>query len=224
MATDRRYYYCYSDVLPIVTLVAMECVNVGLNTLYKAATLQGMSYHVFMVYCYAVAALILLPAPFFSYRSSVLPPVNFSIVSKTFLLAIIGFMSQILGYAGIMYSSPTLSSAISNLLPGFTFILAVIFRMETLSFSNKGTRAKFLGTIVSITGAFVVTLYKGPEVIQNLSSSHSHSPSASLGSTQDNWAIGGLLCTSQNVLVALWFIVQVQLHPLVISRNRARPN
>ncbi|PWA54910.1 hypothetical protein CTI12_AA435190 [Artemisia annua] len=118
--------------------------------------------------------------------SRVLPPVNFSIVSKIFLLAIMGFMSQILGYTEIIYSSPTLSSAISNLVPGFTFILAVIFRMETLSFSNKGTRAKFLGTIVSITGAFIVTLYKGPKVIQNLSSSRSHSPSASLGGTQDN--------------------------------------
>ncbi|PWA56153.1 hypothetical protein CTI12_AA420910 [Artemisia annua] len=208
MASDRRYYYYYSDVLPIVTLVAMECVNVGLNTLYKAATLEGMSYHVFMVYCYAVAALILLPAPFFSYRSRVLPPVNFSIVSKTILLAIIGFMSQILGYTGIIYSSPMLSSAISNLVPGFTFILAVIFRMETLSFSNKSTRAKFLGTIVSITGAFVVTLYKGPKVIQNLSSSPFHSPSVSLGSTQDNWGLGGLLCTSQYIMVALWYIVQ----------------
>nr|GEU52756.1 WAT1-related protein At3g28050-like [Tanacetum cinerariifolium] len=163
-----------------------------------------------MVYCYAVAALILLPAPFFSYRSRVLPPVNFSIVGKTFLLAIIGFMSQILGYTGIIYSSPTLSSVISNLVPGFAFILAVIFRMETLSFSNKSTRAKLLGTIVSITGAFVVTLYKGPKVIRNLSSSPFHSPSVSLGSTQDNWALGGLLCTCQSILVALWYIVQIQ--------------
>lgn len=85
--------------------------------------------------------------------------------------------------------------------------------METLSFSNKGTRAKFLGTIVSITGAFIVTLYKGPKIIQNLSSSLSHSPSASLGGTQDNWAVGGLLCTSEYIFVPLWYIVQVLIGP-----------
>lgn len=36
--------------------------------------------------------------------------------------------SQIMGYTGINYSSPTLASAISNLTPAFTFVLAIIFR------------------------------------------------------------------------------------------------
>jgi ABC-type siderophore export system fused ATPase/permease subunit len=38
------------------------------------------------------------------------------------------FLAQICGYKGIEYSSPTLASAISNLTPAFTFILAIIFR------------------------------------------------------------------------------------------------
>lgn len=65
---QMAWRYCYRDVLPFTAMVSMECVNVGLNTLFKAATLQGMSYHVFIVYAYAIAALVLLPAPFFSYR------------------------------------------------------------------------------------------------------------------------------------------------------------
>nr|XP_043606428.1 WAT1-related protein At3g28050-like [Erigeron canadensis] len=210
MAGDRRYY-CYKDVLPFAAMVTMECFNVGLNTLYKAATLRGMSYHVFIVYSYAVAAFLLLPAPFFSNRSRVLPSVNFSIVSKIGLLGIIGCTSQIMGYTGIIYSSPTLASAISNLVPAFTFILAVTFRMETLSFSKKSTRAKCLGTIVSVTGAFVVTLYKGPKIIWNISSSPSGSMPVSLGSSQPNWALGGLFLTSEYILVPLWYIVQTQI-------------
>lgn len=51
-------------MLPFVAMVSMECINVGLNTLFKAATLTGMSYHVFVVYSYAVAALVLLPSRF----------------------------------------------------------------------------------------------------------------------------------------------------------------
>lgn len=209
-AGDRRYY-CYKDVLPFAAMVTMECTNVGLNTLYKAATLRGMSYHVFIVYSYAVAAFLLLPAPFFSAKSRVLPPVNLSIVSKIGLLGIIGCTSQIMGYTGIIYSSPALASAISNLVPAFTFILAVIFRMETLSFSKKSTRAKFLGTIVSVTGAFVVTLYKGPKLIWSLSPSLSLSLSTSLSSSQERWTLGGLFLTCEYILVPLWYIVQTQI-------------
>lgn len=64
---------CYRDVLPFTAMVTMECTNVGLNTLFKAATLKGMSYHVFVVYAYAIAAIVLLPAPFISHRSLFLP-------------------------------------------------------------------------------------------------------------------------------------------------------
>lgn len=46
--------------------------------------------------------------------------------------------SQIMGYTGINYSSPTLASAISNLTPAFTFVLAIIFRFLPLPFYNYG--------------------------------------------------------------------------------------
>ncbi|KAM7277975.1 hypothetical protein ACFE04_005109 [Oxalis oulophora] len=127
MAISPGTTCCYSDVLPFTTLITMECINVGLNTLFKAATLQGMSYHVFIVYAYGIAALVLFPAPFFSHRLRVLPPLTFRILCKIGLLGVIGSSSQIMGYTGISYSSPTLASAISNLTPAFTFILAIIF-------------------------------------------------------------------------------------------------
>jgi len=42
--------------------------------------------------------------------------------------------SQMLGYAGISYSSPALASSIGNLVPAFTFILAVMCRFTLLIF------------------------------------------------------------------------------------------
>lgn len=41
-------------------------------------------------------------------------------------------MSGLVGLKGVEYSSPTLSSAISNLTPAFTFTLAIIFRLLLL--------------------------------------------------------------------------------------------
>ncbi|KAI8533748.1 hypothetical protein RHMOL_Rhmol10G0033500 [Rhododendron molle] len=205
----ERGKYCYNDVVPFSAMVAMECTNVGLNTLFKAATNQGMSYHVFVVYAYGIAALLLLPSPFFSLRSRVLPPLNFSISYKIFLLGVIGCTSQIMGYTGINYSSPTLASAISNLVPAFTFILALLFRMEKLALKSSSSQAKIIGTIVSISGAFVVTLYKGPPI--ELTPSPSISLHHPLGSPQSNWVIGGLFLTSEYILVPMWYIVQAQI-------------
>ncbi|KAA8548067.1 hypothetical protein F0562_004672 [Nyssa sinensis] len=207
MARER---YCYRDMLPFTAMVIMECANVGLNTLFKAATMKGMSNHVFVVYAYAVAALVLLPSPFFSLRSRVLPPLNFSIGSKIFFLGLIGCTSQIMGYTGINYSSPTLASAISNLVPAFTFIFAIIFRMEKLALRSSSSQAKIIGTIVSISGAFVVTLYKGPPIILNPFPSISLHQQPLLSSVS-NWAIGGLFLTIEYILVPMWYIVQAQI-------------
>ncbi|XP_010528268.1 PREDICTED: WAT1-related protein At3g28050 [Tarenaya hassleriana] len=202
--------YLKREVLPITALVIMECANVGLNTLFKAATLQGMDFHVFIVYSYALAALLLLPSIFFSSRSRALPPLRFSILRKILLLGLIGCCSNMMGYTGINYSSPTLASAISNLTPAFTFLLAVLFRMEEVSFKRSSSVAKMLGTAVSITGAFVVTLYKGPVVIAlsppsiSLRLSRLQSPNA-------NWTLGAAFLTVEYFLVPLWYIVQTQI-------------
>ncbi|XP_039170804.1 WAT1-related protein At4g15540-like isoform X4 [Eucalyptus grandis] len=56
------------------------------------------------------------------------PPLTFCVLRKIFLLALVGSASQICGYAGIDYSSPVLGTAMMNLIPAFTFILAVISR------------------------------------------------------------------------------------------------
>nr|XP_027074630.1 WAT1-related protein At3g28050-like isoform X1 [Coffea arabica] len=136
-----------------------------------------------------------------------LPPLKFSILSKIFLLGLIGCTSQIMGYTGINYSSPTLASAISNLVPAFTFILAILFRMEKLAFRSSSSRAKVLGTVLSISGAFVVTLYNGPRIkLRNTIPIPQH-----LHTAQSNWKLGGLFLTAEYILVPMWYIVQAQI-------------
>ncbi|KAH7845770.1 hypothetical protein Vadar_005826 [Vaccinium darrowii] len=183
----ERGKHCCRDVVPFCSILAINFTTVGLHTLFKAATNHGMSYHVFIVYANGVAALLLLPSPFFSLRCT----------------------SQIMGYAGINYSSPTLASVMRSLIPGFTFILALLFRMEKLAIRSSSSRAKIIGTLVSISGAIVVTLYKGPPIILAPPPSVSlHRPLLSL---QSNWVIGGLFLTVEFILVPVWFIVQAQI-------------
>ncbi|KAJ4839160.1 hypothetical protein Tsubulata_028393 [Turnera subulata] len=200
----------FRDILAFTGMVSMECVSVSLNTLFKAATTKGMSYHVFVVYAYAMAALILSPAPFLSYRSKVLPPLSFSILCRIGLLAIIGGLSQILGYSGINYSSPTLASAFSNLTPALTFILAIIFGMEKVAIRRKSTQAKCLGTIVSIAGAFVMILYKGSSIVIATSPTITLDQQP-LPSLNASWILGGIFLSVQYVLVPLQLFVQAQI-------------
>ncbi|KAL3526025.1 hypothetical protein ACH5RR_014397 [Cinchona calisaya] len=213
MAADPQRQY--KRVLPLVGMVAIECSNVGTNTLFKAATLKGMSNHVFVVYCHSLAALLLFPSAaffFFNRRSAnSIPSLNFSVLSRVFLLGLIGCTCQIMEYTGISYSSPTLSSAIGNLVPAFTFILAILFRMEKLSFRSRSSRAKVLGTILSIAGALVVTLYKGPRIILTTPSSYTIRIPPPLHGAQSNWVLGGLFFTAEYLLSPIYYIVQAQI-------------
>ncbi|MED6173323.1 hypothetical protein PIB30_058278 [Stylosanthes scabra] len=122
--------------------------------------------------------------------------------------------SQVLGYAGINYSSPSLASSISNLLPAFTFLLAIAFRMEKVAAKSRSSQAKVIGSIVSIGAAFVVTFYKGPSI--NIAQSHLSLPTEQQvisipNSVDTTWVIAGTLLTADYLLVSLCYIWQAEI-------------
>ncbi|KAL3636334.1 hypothetical protein CASFOL_020881 [Castilleja foliolosa] len=157
-----------SETTPYLGMVLATTAQVGMAT--------GMTNYTF------VAAIILLPLSLLVHRSSNRPPLTFLLVSG-FLLGVLGCLAQLTGYSGINYTSAAFASAIINLIPGFTFILAIIFRMEKLACKSSSFIAKTIGTLVSISGAFIVTLFKGPQI--PILQSYIHIP-------QSNLIIGGL--------------------------------
>ncbi|KAL0737706.1 hypothetical protein Bca4012_013916 [Brassica carinata] len=221
--------FCQRDGWIMTAMVAVVVSDVGMNTLFKAASSKGMSSYVFLVYSYGIGALLLLPSPFLTHRSRSLPPLRFSVLCKMGLLGLLGddvmmmvgdvtllwnerrCVYLMLGYTGIKYSSPTLASAMSNLTPAFTFIFALLFGMEKVSIKKNSSLAKVVGTIVSIVGALVVTLYHGP-IIFAASQPPVHlpqslSPPPSPPSTS-NWVIGGCLLALEYTLIAISYIIQ----------------
>ncbi|XP_027074312.1 WAT1-related protein At5g40230-like isoform X1 [Coffea arabica] len=207
---------CYTEVIPFTAMITVECINVGLSTIFKAATLKGLNFHVFMLYTYGIAAILLLPFCFFFHRKSDLPPLSFGILARFFSLGILGFVSQYLGYVGIEYSTPTLASAMTNLTPASTFVLAVLLRMEKLEMKSLSTQVKIIGTLVTIAGALLVVLYQGPVLIRSPTASASVSeqqPAIAMitaGAEQSDWVKGGALLAAQYVMVSLWYIFQAK--------------
>ncbi|KAF2308576.1 hypothetical protein GH714_010876 [Hevea brasiliensis] len=200
---------CYRDVLPFAAMVAVQCSGVGVNTLFKAAALRGMSYYAFIVYNNAISTLVLVPLSIIYSSTAVLPSTQFPLL-KICLLALVGFVAQICRFKGIEYSSPLLSSAMSNLTPAFTFILAIIFRMESLALKSFSTQAKIIGTVLSISGALVVVLYKGSAILSIAAPTPSISIQKPQGSSESKWVIGGLLLATDSCLVSIWYIIQAQ--------------
>ncbi|XP_010528266.1 PREDICTED: WAT1-related protein At5g40210-like [Tarenaya hassleriana] len=202
---------CSKDFAIFAAMVSTEISNVGLNVLFKAATSKGMSSSVFLVYSFAIGALLLLPFTFFSCRSRLLPPLSFSILSKIGVLGLLGCLYNTLGYKGVRLSSPTLASAMSNLTPAFTFILAVIFRMEKVAIKKGSSMAKVAGTLVCISGALVATLYHGPPVfVASQPSDHLRRTQPLPRSSNSDWVMGGGLSALSYTLVSVAYIVQAQ--------------
>ncbi|CAL5444669.1 unnamed protein product [Camellia sinensis] len=198
---------CLVKLVPFAAMVMVECFDVGLTTLSKGAMSRGMSHFVFVVYSNALATLILLPASTFLDRKK-RPPLTLSLLCKFFFLSLIGItVMQNCVFTGINYSSPTLGSAMSNLIPAFTFLLAVIFRMERLDLGSTRSRVKIMGTLVSISGALIVTLYKGTPIgslpVQSPSLSSQDSPFKMLA-TESNWVLGGLFLATASLSVSIW--------------------
>ncbi|CAK9161314.1 unnamed protein product [Ilex paraguariensis] len=114
-------------------------------------------------------------------------------------------VAQMLSFSGLNYSSPTLSSALGNLIPIFTFLLAIIFRMEKLDLRGSGGLAVSLGAVVAVSGAFIVTLYKGPQIL--MVSSPSNFAHHHLYSQVSNWVLGGIFLSMTSILTAIWNIL-----------------
>ncbi|KAF8039461.1 hypothetical protein BT93_B1867 [Corymbia citriodora subsp. variegata] len=209
--------------LPFVGMIMVVLAQAGNMVVMKMAMSNGINKYTMAFYCNVLSSLVFLPCPFIiSRRSGSCPNLPFSVLRKIILLALVGCASQMSGYVGIDYSSPVLGTAMMNLIPAFTFILAVISRMEKVNWKSSSGQAKLVGTIASILGAFLVTLYKGPLILR------SPSPSASvqsgrllfLLSRQLNWILGGFLLAAEAFLISSAYIVQAFIlkdYPVVLN-------
>lgn len=83
--------------------------------------------------------------------------------------------------------------------------------MEKLNLRRSSSQAKLLGTIVSVSGAFVVILYKGSAILKFKALSPTNFPPHQnlIISQHTKWIFGGLFLALSCLLAAIWNIVQV---------------
>ncbi|KAI3713212.1 hypothetical protein L1987_71785 [Smallanthus sonchifolius] len=196
------------DVLPFVAMLMITCLDMAMLTIVKAAMNDGVGTIVYVIYHNALGTLILLPIFIVHIIRTVdRPPLTFRILFRFFILGLFGIcLFQVLWYVGVYYSSPTMASAISNLYPGITFLIAVFFRTEKIDIRSSSTIAKLFGTTMAILGAMVFTLYQGPTVFRTLS--YPNSPNHLFLSQSSGFILGSLVTLTSVIFGCIWIVLQ----------------
>lgn len=202
------------EVIPFSVMVLMEGCTVGLTIMTKTVMAKGMSQFVFVVYSNALSSIILLPYSLI-FRRTQQSFFTFPLLTRFFFLGLTGItIAQIFAFTGLSYSSPILACGMGNLIPAFSFVLAIILRTTKLDWRVTSGQAKIIGTFISISGGTLMILYKGPLVRKTAFSAPFHHLELIprhfiFSSTPEYWALGGILLAVASLSASVWGIIQV---------------
>ncbi|CAN1811554.1 WAT1-related protein At4g28040 [Linum perenne] len=182
-------------------MVALEFSYAALALFTKAAFTGGLSPRIFVVYRQAIATLIMSSLAFENRNNPTGVSLTLESFSWIFAASLFGVTgNQNAYFEGINLASSTAATAIINLIPAVTFVIAAIFGMEKIKIRSVRSGAKIAGTVICVLGAIAVAFLKGPKLLNY----------HFLGSEQDdkNWLIGCLLLFASSFFWSLWIILQ----------------
>lgn len=201
---------------PYIAMISLQFGYAGMNVITKLSLNGGMSHYVLVVYRHAFAALSMAPFALILERK-IRPKITWSVFMQIFVLGLLGpVIDQNFYYAGLNDTSPTFSCAMSNILPAMTFVLALICRMEKVEMRRVRCQAKVAGTLVTVAGAMLMTIYKGAVIISSGSGSGrsaslhqiGEAPMSSADPSDKDWVKGSIFVIIATLAWAALFIIQ----------------
>ncbi|CAN1811555.1 WAT1-related protein At4g28040 [Linum perenne] len=138
-----------------------------------------------------------------SFISTRKDPTRVSLTLKSFswifAASLIGVTANMNAYfEGINLASSTAATAISNLIPALTFLIAAILGMEKINSISIRSGAKIVGTIICVVGAMAIAFQEGPKLLNS-----------DVNNNSNNWLMGCLLLFACSFCWSLWIILQV---------------
>ena len=123
-------------------------------------------------------------------------------------------LDQNMYYLGAKLTSATFGSALVNILPAITFLLALVMRMEKLRLRSLHSQAKVVGTVCTVAGAVLMILYHGPVVPFPWSAAGHHHASAAAAAAASqssaSWLYGTVMIIGSCLCWSGFFILQVR--------------
>ncbi|KAL7193692.1 hypothetical protein ACSBR2_025330 [Camellia fascicularis] len=193
------------DYMPALAMFGLQVGYALLTLSTTAALLQGMSPRIFVVYRQAIATLAIAPLAYFTRRKTSRSCLGLKSSSLIFLASLVGVtINQNVYFEGLYLASSSMGSAMGNLVPAITFVIASFIGLEKLNIRSMRSMAKILGTIFCVTGAVSMALLRGPKLL-NL---EFLPPKSLLGAGGDDWLLGCLLLFGSSCCWSLWLILQ----------------
>ncbi|XWS46951.1 hypothetical protein CRYUN_Cryun14cG0112200 [Craigia yunnanensis] len=107
-------------------------------------------------------------------------------------------------FASMGCTSPTFVASVFNTVSSLTFVISILFRVEVVDVKSPRGIAKILGTLISLAGVTVITLYKGP-ALQSLWDAPIHVKRLSI---HVNWVKGSILAIASCITWSSWYVMQ----------------
>ncbi|MBA0800811.1 hypothetical protein Gohar_011223, partial [Gossypium harknessii] len=194
---------------PFCAAVFLQVGYAGMDILSKTALNLGMSNYVLVVYRHAIATLVM--APFAALLDKkVRPKMTMRIFIQIMVLGLLEpVIDQNLYFLGMKYTTATFATAMYNILPAITFVMAWIFRLEKVKLRSIRSHGKIIGTLATVAGAMVMTLMKGPVLELFWTKGRNNHEAASKNGTDLHDCIkGGVLITIGCFSYACFVILQ----------------
>ncbi|KAI3731081.1 hypothetical protein L1987_62264 [Smallanthus sonchifolius] len=211
----------YVFIKPFMFMILLQTTYAVSRLVVKSALNKGLNHYTFAVYRNAFAALFMAPFAFFIERK-VRPKMTFSIFLKIMLLGLLEpVINQNLFFAGMKFTTATFATAMCNIVPALTFVIAWIFRLEIVKMKSLHSQGKIIGTLVTVGGAMMMTLIRGPEIQFPWTNHNSLHPQTSFNTvTTKDQIKGSLMITASCFSWASFVIVQahtLKVYPVELS-------
>ncbi|XP_011087819.1 WAT1-related protein At1g25270 [Sesamum indicum] len=214
MASWEKMCSTIHGLKPTLIMVLVQTLLSLVNIGYKLAANDGMTLSVLVAYRLIFGAACIIPVAIVVERKK-RPKLTWTVALYGFLCGLFGgSLGQNLYLKSLVLTSATFISAMTNLIPAITFIIAISLRLEKLGWNTIAGKAKVFGTLLGIGGAMVFTFYKGPELHIGKTGINLLKMTSSRGQAQTqnhpNLVVGLLLSLVTCLTYSLWLIIQAK--------------
>lgn len=210
----------FEEHKPALAMVLVQFIYAGLALTAKAAFEEGLKPMVFVVYRQAIATVVWVPIAIIAKWGNLREMgLGWRAFWLTFIASLVGAtVNQYLYYEGLDLATSSVATAIVNLIPAVTFVMAAAVGLEKVNLQSVRSMAKIFGTVICVVGALCIAFFKGPSLLnvgyQNLTEL--------LHFGAQKWKIGVLLLIGSTCCWSFWLILQVPicksyLDPLSLS-------